>query len=84
LQLQVFFLEAGRGDHDAILVLWRGGLSERRTAPLGRAAALKTAKALYQAHRIHRFYDCFARARTGRRGQAPSPQMPTWPKIYVN
>jgi hypothetical protein len=47
---------------------------------LGRAAALKTAKALYQAHRIHRFYDCFA----AERGQARSPQDITRLKVVVN
>jgi hypothetical protein len=44
--------------------LWRGGLP-----PLGRAAALKPANALYQAHRVHRLYDCCA----AERGQALMP-----------
>jgi hypothetical protein len=35
--------------------LWRGGLSERRTAPLGREAALKPAIAVFQVERISRF-----------------------------
>ncbi|VVO04419.1 hypothetical protein PS691_02885 [Pseudomonas fluorescens] len=45
--------------------LWRGGLP-----PLGRAAALKSAVAVFQVQRISRFYDCCA----AERGQAPSPQ----------
>jgi hypothetical protein len=50
--------------------LWRGGLP-----PLGRAAALKPASALYQAHRIHQLYDCCAAERGGAAfRQAPSPQ----------
>ncbi len=44
-----------------MLFLWRGGLP-----PLEREAVLKS-------HSRY-FYGCFARARTGRRGQAPSPQ----------
>ncbi|PMZ06229.1 hypothetical protein C1Y08_01470 [Pseudomonas sp. FW306-02-F02-AA] len=63
------------------MLLWRGGLSERRTAPLGCEAALKPAISFRQARRITRFYDCFARARTGRREQAPSPQVGARPVV---
>ncbi|VVO33454.1 hypothetical protein PS723_05183 [Pseudomonas fluorescens] len=50
--------------------LWRGSL-----LPLGREAALKPASRFCHAYRMCRLYDCFARARTGRREQAPSPQL---------
>ena len=52
-----------------IKTLWRGSL-----LPLGRAAALKPATPFCQVHLAYQLYDCFARARTGRREQAPSPQ----------
>jgi len=43
--------------------LWRGGLSERRIAPLGREAAPKPATVVYLVDRMLRFYDCFAAER---------------------
>ncbi|MSU92467.1 hypothetical protein EB795_00640 [Pseudomonas mandelii] len=49
--------------------LWRGSL-----LPLGRAAAPKPASAHCQDDRVGWFGACCARARIGRREQAPSPQ----------
>ncbi|EUB75706.1 hypothetical protein PMI27_001882 [Pseudomonas sp. GM41(2012)] len=43
--------------------MWRGGLSERRTAPLGREAAPKPASAVYQEYRMQWFRDCCAAER---------------------
>ncbi|KJZ45343.1 hypothetical protein VC35_14840 [Pseudomonas fluorescens] len=54
-----------------VMNLWRGGLSDRRTAPIGSRSGPKTAAYVCQTYRIDWFYDCFA----AERGQAPSPQV---------
>jgi hypothetical protein len=55
--------------------LWRGGLSDRRTAPLVCEAALNPVIAVCQIQRMQWFYDCCAAERGDAAvRQAPSPQ----------
>ena len=53
-------------------VVWRGGLSERRIAPLGREAAPKPAIAVYQVHRMQ----CFTTATQPNGGKPPRHTSP--------